>query len=285
MPEQPDKVAPRNPNPVVYPAVAQCIYCGKASGDLTDEHIIPFSLGGLLLLPKASCSACAKITCSIEGAVARSIFGNFRLKHNLPTRRKKERPNHIKAGNAANTQINMDVPVSEHPAPLFMLKCSRAGILEGLPKSVDTSGGWKFVGIVDNEKMSEFQDKYGKEVTFEFRHVPDQFSRTLAKIGYSYAVANLGVEGFTALAPDFILGKDKNRSYLVGGDPEIPPPIPDAGHILQLALAGDENQVFVIVEIRLFASCPTPQYHVVVGEIAGKSNISKTIDRLSTISL
>ena len=68
-----------------YPPVGRCIYCG-ATDELTDEHIIPFSLGGVLILDKASCNGtkgCNKKTHKFEGVVARQIFGKFRAKHKL----------------------------------------------------------------------------------------------------------------------------------------------------------------------------------------------------------
>ncbi len=277
-----EHISSRNPNTVVYASVGQCIYCGDNQSVLTDEHIIPRSLNGILIFSKASCQKCAKITCNIEGAVARSIFGNFRLKHNIKTRRKKERPDHIKAGMANDPTAEINVPIQDHPAPLVMYKCLRAGVLDNVPKSIDTSCNWQFSVIQDDREMEKFQDKYGKDVTFSFRHVPDQFARTLAKIGYSYAIANIGMEVFKPLAPDLILGREKNLSYLVGGNFELSPPIPDAGHILRLGIEGTVQRAFITVDIRLFASCPTPDYQVVVGEVSGLNNINFLIEKIKS---
>jgi hypothetical protein len=52
--------------------VGVCIYCG--SGDnLTDEHVLPFGLGGNLVLPKASRKRYAAITPAFEGRVQRGL--------------------------------------------------------------------------------------------------------------------------------------------------------------------------------------------------------------------
>jgi hypothetical protein len=52
------------PNPRrTYSAVDQCIYGGSSASSqvaLTNEHIIPLSLGGNLIPPKASCFRCLK---------------------------------------------------------------------------------------------------------------------------------------------------------------------------------------------------------------------------------
>jgi 5-methylcytosine-specific restriction endonuclease McrA len=49
------------PNPIrlkspskIYAPKNSCIYCGVSDGKLSDEHIIPLSLGGNMILPKAS---------------------------------------------------------------------------------------------------------------------------------------------------------------------------------------------------------------------------------------
>jgi 5-methylcytosine-specific restriction endonuclease McrA len=48
-----------------YSNVNRCIYCGTLE-NLTDEHIIPYGLGGRSILPKASCSECSNITTNFE---------------------------------------------------------------------------------------------------------------------------------------------------------------------------------------------------------------------------
>lgn len=76
-----------------YPPVGRCIYCGTKEGDLTDEHIVPFALGGNMILPKASCIPCQRIiNQEIETPTLNVLSGSYgplRLGLNLPTRNKK----------------------------------------------------------------------------------------------------------------------------------------------------------------------------------------------------
>jgi hypothetical protein len=44
----------------------KCIYCGKLDTKLSDEHIVPESLGGVHIIRKASCPECATITSRFE---------------------------------------------------------------------------------------------------------------------------------------------------------------------------------------------------------------------------
>jgi hypothetical protein len=63
-----------------------CIYCGRNDTRRTDEHVVPFSLGGQHVLLDASC-ACADITKRFEQDVAREMWGDARNSFNAPTRR------------------------------------------------------------------------------------------------------------------------------------------------------------------------------------------------------
>lgn len=66
-------------DPFYIPSVGECIYRDRGEpahqGPLTDEHIVPFGLGGTGVFREASCKACAKVTAKFEGVVQRTILG------------------------------------------------------------------------------------------------------------------------------------------------------------------------------------------------------------------
>ena len=66
----------------------ECMYCGSLES-LTDEHIIPFGMGGDLVFQKSSCKDCAKKTSKDERKVLRGFMYDGRLIGNMPSRRKK----------------------------------------------------------------------------------------------------------------------------------------------------------------------------------------------------
>ena len=68
-----------------YQPVHRCIYCGK-SADLRNEHIVPFALNGVTVLPKSTCGACAEITGRFEGAVLRGPMRDVRVYRGLKSR-------------------------------------------------------------------------------------------------------------------------------------------------------------------------------------------------------
>jgi 5-methylcytosine-specific restriction endonuclease McrA len=63
-----------------YPSFGECIYCGALANEtkLTDEHIIPFSLGGKAVILNGSCMVCAAETAKIESELGRKAFWDFR---------------------------------------------------------------------------------------------------------------------------------------------------------------------------------------------------------------
>lgn len=73
-----------------------CMYCGSLKDkDLTDEHIIPFGMGGDLVFRKSSCKDCARKTSQDEMKILRGFMYDGRLVGNLPSRRKKNQPTTI----------------------------------------------------------------------------------------------------------------------------------------------------------------------------------------------
>src|SRR5216684_2974371 len=66
--------------------IGRCIYC-LSQENLSDEHAVPFSLGGDITLEDASCDRCAGITSYLDGYLARHVFHEFRTHRGLQSRR------------------------------------------------------------------------------------------------------------------------------------------------------------------------------------------------------
>jgi hypothetical protein len=253
-----------------YPSVNCCVYCRNKEQKLGDEHIIQLSMNGWLILPDASCYCCADITKRYEQAVARDIFGNFRMIHKVRTRHKKQRPTHLSIGTLLpdGTKGTKQVLISEFPTMLFVYKFGEARILSFL-ESQNKVFKWEPVSIFNNQMLDDFIQKHHWDRHVSFVTKPLELARTLAKIGYSYAVAELGLNSFHVLPNtiDTILNRTDDVFYSVGGDWEIPAPNASAEHLLELKFLIEKNgEVFIIVDIRLFPAFETPQYHVVVGK-------------------
>jgi hypothetical protein len=118
-----------------FAPVGRCIYCGSTDS-LSDEHIIPFALGGDLILPEASCSCCRKITGQFEQTCCRLIMGPTRIRMKIQTRRPKERPDRLNFHVMRNdgTFDLVSEPIKDHPTELMLSAFSKARILLGLPE-------------------------------------------------------------------------------------------------------------------------------------------------------
>ena len=62
---------PRGPHH--YGSKGACIYRGVRDELLTDEHIVPYSLGGSHVIRRASCLGCADMTKKFEQKVDRPV--------------------------------------------------------------------------------------------------------------------------------------------------------------------------------------------------------------------
>jgi hypothetical protein len=254
-----------------------CIYCAARNVVLRDEHVVPLSLGGQHILEGASCRPCADITSRFEGDVARDMWGDARNSYNLPSRRKRKRKTHIPLVDPAHPARRAKVPYAHYPAMMMFYKMGRAGLLEGLPDTVDISNAWRMVAL-DDVRAKTFQQKFGVPLTAKVRIVPESFARLLAKIGYCNLLTILDPGDFRPICLPYILGERKNPSYVVGGALEIAKSEP-VGYRLDVVGFGSTERIMLVAEIRLFANAGTPTYHVVVGDVIGNEKVAAMLTK------
>jgi hypothetical protein len=259
-----------------------CIYCGARDIRLTDEHIVPYSLGGVHVLREASCDTCADITKKFEQKVARDLWGDARTSFNAPSRRKKLRPKHLFMTDAADPTQRIRIPAHEFPGGFVFYKMSRAGLLEGLPEDVDISGTWEMVVIDDDKRRNTFHQKNPGKLVLRFRHVPHEFGRLLAKIGYGQILTSLEPSDFRPVCLPYIVGSKTNVSYVVGGSLEDQQPEPGFGYSLKTAAFGTRDRLMLVAIIRLYANTHAPAHHVVVGDVTGPENVAHVVGKLGS---
>ena len=110
--------------------------------------------------------------------------------------------------------------MAEYPAGFVFYKMCQAGLLQGLPEDVDVSSKWQLAVIDDDKRRKLFLARYPKrKLTLSFRHVPHDFGRLLAKIGYGQVLTQLDPGDFRPICIPYILGQKDNVSHVVGGTP------------------------------------------------------------------
>ena len=91
--------------------------------------------------------------------------------------------------------------------------------------------------------------------------------RMLAKIGHSFAVAELGERKFRPLLCDLIRKGEIAALNLIGGAPEWQGQRKSkALHEIGLGYQHHNGKTYVVAKIRLFAAHDGPAYYVVVGD-------------------
>src|SRR5687768_15705481 len=113
-------------------ALGRCIYCGTTDAPLSKEHVIPKGLGGTLVLPKASCAGCAKITSAVECQILRKYLINVRSRLGLPSYKQQNQPGPVsiefRRGERSET---VDVPIRLATAMMVMPRLAPPGYFGG----------------------------------------------------------------------------------------------------------------------------------------------------------
>lgn len=265
--------------PTYFPAKGVCIYCNDTTSRLTDEHIVPYALGGQHVLRQASCLRCADTTKKFEQRVARGLWGDARASFGAPTRRKKERPKIIEMRDPDIPSRTLSVPAGEYPGGFVFYRMPKAGLLQGLPENLNLSSAWTMSMVDDDSRRKAFLDKHPGKLTLKFRHVPDDFARMLAKIGYCHVLSLLDPDDFHPICLPYIRGEQLNLSFIVGGSAEQDAPEKAIGYRLDTVGFGSSQRLMILAQVRLYANMHTPTYHVVVGEAAGAEQVARVVSK------
>ena len=247
--------------------IGQCIYCGKKCESLQDEHVIPYGLGGDLKLLKASCKKCADVTSAFEGEILRDVFLPARAKLKLPTRHKKNRPEKFPLSIEKNGQRkDIGVPINEHFTAVTLPEFKLPAFLErrSYKKGIELIAlSMSSVGKPQIKEITKKHDAQSLIIENSFTHA---FPRLLAKIAYGFAISKfrLGKMQKVYVLP-VILGESKDIGRWVGCLPYSKQRTAGEGlHVLRLHMI---DKKVVLAYVRLFASCDTPEYLVVVGTL------------------
>lgn len=251
------------------------MYCGETRCELTDEHIIPLSLGGRLQLYEASCKSCEDITKKFEQVVARTIFHPFRTYMQFPTRRKKERPSsfRVRIENRDGSIDHAMLPADLHPSPAIFVTWGFPRLLGGNSRDDGKMECHYIMYIPDKSSIRKSFERLNA-MEFEqpsFHALP--FARLPAKIGYTFGIYKACITPSPlSQLPYFIIGRSDDYFDFVGGEPAdeneqkqiLAPGAPYIPHRLQITQETYAGRKFAVVNIRLFMPFGGPHYKVVL---------------------
>src|SRR5262245_47373776 len=263
--------------PKRYKPVGHCIYCGVYTSNLTKEHIIAHGLAGdSLILPKASCGECAKKTRDWETACLRHLWWPLRTRTGMP-RSGKQDPTSFTVRQMKVTEIHNDGSIEaydktvetivgpmEFPLVFLAYKFPPPAVLVGREPGAQVD--YEVMARINEEEFRKYApgDKDGFRIA---PMNPDAYARMLAKIAHAYAVAELGESAFWPKLRRFIRGRPMKALQWIGGDLAVPKP-EHRLHDIQWRIQRTGPTNYLVVSLRLFSFIGSPQYHVVVGELA-----------------
>lgn len=259
-----------------YDPVGKCIYCGATvystkpgleDRKLGGEHIIPAGIAGSLELPESSCQKCEETTgAKVEGSVLGRTMKALRVHLNLKKAGSGPHPKSLSLDATVNgiNKVIPDFPIEDYPIVFNMLIYGPPKI-DGLGGSSRTIFGTSFATLKwDQKKLYREYNITGFSTGFWDNHM---LCRMLAKIGHSFAVAELKSGKFQPLLCDMICEGKENSMGLIGGDPEMARyPKSDSLHEISLGYQRFGSATYVVAKVRLFAKYSGPIYFVIVGK-------------------
>jgi hypothetical protein len=261
----------------LYAAADKCIYCGAlvSDGKLGDEHIIPTSFGGNLILPRASCRNCERITTKIKDHCLKGLLSTARPHLGIRGRQRKSGlargPVYIEhAGRVETTSAH----ITQHPGMLLMplMPFPTAMLGQTAPEQGD---GPVAVRIAMRPMTSDVAERAaqfmrgGGKVTLTKGLSAIECYRFIAKIAHAFACATLGVDTFRPYLLNLIRGQQPMfADHFVGSAMANDP---RGKHLHELSFAPPIRLPFsemIVVRVRLFSKLDMPTHYAVVGERA-----------------
>jgi hypothetical protein len=264
-----ERILPRK----IYPSVGSCIYC-SATDNLSDEHIVPYGLGGRYVLPKASCPRCAKVTSRIERDCLRTMFGDLRASLNIKGRKRrpkdkyKPRPMyaHLDGRLRAYESPDSDKRLSLAAMPAFYAPTIISGVCRiRHPIPAVWGGGHVGKNAADVVRRTVRHDvsRIASWVSFH----PTVLAKMIAKIGFAFAMAEARGKFKPLIAAQIVELEPWQFNFLVGGEPA---PVKAGGGEFEMGLTSVKSALdahYLMARIRFFGALGTPVYYAVVGEL------------------
>jgi hypothetical protein len=246
-----------------------CIYCRstvyrEADGRrLGDEHVIPESLGGTLVLEQAACQDCERRINTFEQAILKTVLYAPRVHLGIRRKRRKRGEESIKLNaRIGGKDVDVVLPIKTVPVLLFLITFGSPGLLIGAPAAFPNVNGAWALNLGGGAPVPKGYESIASPILDTFK-----FCQFLAKIAHSFAVATLGDTFVPALLDVIREDAAAPRFDLIGCSSPMEAPSNNL-HEIGIKWQASAGTDYAIVRIRLFASLGAPTYLVIAGKRA-----------------
>ena len=243
-----------------------CIYCGSTAPPLTREHVMPRGLGGnvppgdsseAMVLKKATCEPCRRITQRIEERCLLDMFGPARKRLGLNRKDRDTGQHEASIDRADGTSETMDVDYAHIPGALVLPSYRMASLFL-------KEGEWRGPDLkMLITRPAKFPSDDITRIGVTLKCDIPLFARLLAKIAFGVAVHQIGLDSFIPTIRPLILDDDEDYRKHVGGFcEEIPEPEKsDKLHTIKIRF----HDGLVCADVQLFHEYGGPINYVILG--------------------
>lgn len=241
------------------------MYCGRTD-ELTDEHLIPYSLDGNYVLPKSVCAYHHNLTSKMDQVCTRSMLGGWRTRLQMQTTKPDDRVREVDLYQIETANDLSARPLGKGASELFASLALPVypfpRLLSGAPVTKGTAT-WPVISLWVCRPPPILP---GTERIFGRGPIEAElFGRMVAKIAFGLTMAAFAGR-FRPLIKDVILGHDSDPNRLVGTDTRRWPRDQHVHWHGWNLRPGSDGNTYLLCSVRLFNGFGAPLYNVVVGD-------------------
>jgi HNH endonuclease len=246
----------------------RCIFCRNTPTPphrLTDEHSIPFALGGKSIIKNATCERCRDLTSRVETNVLKGMMYAYRFKSGIQSRSKKPPRTLPLFAINGDDSVKIDVLFLDYPSVLA-LPVFRDFFVIGRENTYLDDLPWL---AVDRDSVSGLFEKYGISSFSSPALDVRAFGQMVCKIAHCLALEYFG-KNFTPYISEMIFSQssDDFRKFVrSSGGQNFEGPINLISHSWNFKQSEIAGAKVLRCDLNLFASYGAPIYEVLVGEV------------------
>ena len=164
----------------------------------------------------------------------------------------------------------ISIALDDHPGVMFLPLLETSGIMVKRPELLAPSPTMKIANVSRHDDLNSRMQRIGMpQVNMTKGLAAFDLYRLVAKVGYAFAAAELGIDNFIpCLLPLILYGLESLATHYIGGG-SADESAAGCLHAMSISLPDEtQNASLVIVRLRLFAHiAKSPVYYVVCGKL------------------